>query len=77
MISIVQPINSQVNNYTALQPLVAAIVNINDSLPKTSLPTEVPGSLQSNTNPIPSVTLYTEYGTIAKNNNQGNLIARA
>ena len=77
MISIVQPVNLQVNNYTALQPLVAAIVNINDSLPKTSLPTEVPGSLQSNTNPIPSVTLYTEYGTIAKNNNHGNLIARA
>jgi len=70
MITPIQPTNPQISNYTALQPLVAAIVNINDSLPKTSLPTEVPGSLQSNTKPIPAVTLYTEYGTIAKSNNQ-------
>lgn len=77
MISIIQPISPQVNNYTALQPLVAAIVNINNNLPKTSLPTEVPGTVQANTKSIPVVTLYTEYGTIAKNNNQGNLIARA
>ena len=77
MITPIQPINPQVNNYTALQPLVAAIVNINDSLPKTSLPTEVPGSLQSNTRSIPVVTLYTQHGTIAKTVSQGNLIAYA
>jgi hypothetical protein len=77
MITPIQPINPQVNRYTALQPLVAAVIDINNNLPKTSLPTEVPGTLQSNTRSIPAVTLYNQYGVIVKNTNPSNLLARA
>ena len=47
----------QVSNYMAVQPLVAAVVNVSDSLPKTSLPTEIPGTVQSKANNIKPVIL--------------------
>ena len=78
MITPTAPINPQVSNYMALEPLVKAVVNINDSLPKSSLPTEVPGSLQSNTRLInPPISLYTEHGKLAKTVTEGTLIAYA
>jgi hypothetical protein len=78
MITPTYPISPQVSNYVALEPLVKAVVNINDNLPKSSLPTEVPGSLQSNTHLIvPPTTLYTEHGHIAKTAKEGTLIAYA
>jgi hypothetical protein len=68
----------QVASYVQLKPLVRAVVESNDSLPKTSLPTEVPGSVQSQAKLLPPVTLYTEHGKIAKNSPEpGNLIAYA
>ena len=54
------------------------MVNINDSLPKSSLPTEVPGSVLSNTHLIdPPISLYTEHGHLAKIARLGTLIAYA
>lgn len=67
----------QVASYMQLKPLVRAVVETNDNLPKTSLPTEVPGSVQSQTRLLPPVTIYTQHGKIAKNNEPGNLIAYA
>ena len=78
MITPTAPINSQISNYMALEPLVKAVVNINDNLPKSSLPTEVPGSLQSNIRLInPPISLYTEHGNLAKTAREGTLIAYA
>jgi hypothetical protein len=68
----------QVSSYVQLKPLVRAVVESNDSLPKTSLPTEVPGSVQSQARLLPPVTLYTEHGRIAKKSPEpGNLIGYA
>ncbi len=67
----------QVASYMQLKPLVRAVVESNDSLPKTSLPTEVPGSVQSQVSLLPPVTLYTEHGKLAKSTQPGNLIAYA
>jgi hypothetical protein len=63
----IEPISAtstQISNYMALQPLAAAIVNASDSLPKTSLPTEIPGTVQANTNNIKPVTLYNAHGIL-------------
>jgi hypothetical protein len=60
-ISVTSP---QVSNYMAVQPLVAAIVNVSNLLPKTSLPTEIPGTVQANTNNIKPVTLYNAHGIL-------------
>lgn len=67
----------QVSSYVQLKPLIKAVVESNDSLPKTSLPTEVPGTVQSKTSLLPPVTLYTQHGKIAKSTEPGNLIAYA
>lgn len=68
----------QVSSYVQLQPLVQAIIETNDGLPKTSLPTEVPGSVQSQTRLLPPVTLYTQHGKLVqKSPEPGNLIAHA
>jgi hypothetical protein len=58
----------QVSNYMAVQPLVAAVVNVSDSLPKTSLPTEIPGSVQSKTHNIKPVVLYNAHGILDMKN---------
>jgi hypothetical protein len=75
----IAPISSihQVSSYVQLKPLIKAIVETNDNLPKTSLPTEVPGSVQSQVSLLPKVTLYTQHGKIAKSTEPGNLIAYA
>lgn len=67
----------QVSSYVQLKPLIKAIVETNDNLPKTSLPTETPGTIQNNTTLLPPVTLYTQHGKIAKSTEPGNLIAHA
>lgn len=65
MIQPIQPINTQqVTNYMHLQPLVAAVISNADKLPKTSLPTEIPGTVQSNTHNIPSATIYNAHGIV-------------
>lgn len=56
--------NPQVSNYNATMPLIAFLKQSNDSTPKTSLPTEVPGTLQENTRPLPQVTLYNAHGIV-------------
>jgi hypothetical protein len=66
----------QVSNYMAVQPLVAAVVNVSDSLPKTSLPTEIPGTVQSKANNIKPVILYNAHG-ILDMKNPNSLLAYA
>lgn len=69
------PQTSQVANYTAVRPIFAAIRASNDQMPKTGLPTEEPGTVQSNTHLISTpVTIYTEHGRIAQG--PGNLIGK-
>jgi hypothetical protein len=47
-------------------------------MPKTSLPTEIPGSVQSQARLLPPVTLYTEHGKLVRRSAEpGNLIAYA
>lgn len=75
----VQPIASvrQVAQHSVIRPLARAVVESFDRLPKTSLPTEIPGSVQSQTRLLPPVTIYTQHGRIAKSTEPGNLIAYA
>lgn len=69
------PQTTQVANHSAIQPIIGAMKASNDRLPKTGLPTEDPGSIQSNIQLISTpVTIYTEHGTIAKRS--GNLIGK-
>ena len=79
MISPVVPVSSprQVSNYVALPTLVTAIIDVNDNLPQTSLPTEVPGTVQEQVRLLPPVTIYNSYGKIVKSQEKGNLIAYA
>lgn len=67
MITPVTPAASsgQVNSYSQLASLMRALRNSNDNLPKTSLPTEIPGTLQQDTQLLPTVTIYTNHGKIA------------
>lgn len=67
----------QLAAYNPTTPLIRSIVQTNDKLPKTSLPTEIPGSVQSQTRLLPPVTIYTQHGKIAKSTEPGNLIAYA
>lgn len=76
----VQPIASvyQVAQHSAIRPLVRAVVESFDRMPKTSLPTEIPGSVQSQARLLPPVTLYTEHGRLVRRSaDPGNLIAYA
>ena len=67
------PQTSQVTSYDAIQPILAAIKASVDRNPKTSLPTETPGTVQANTHLISTpTTIYTEHGKIAPQ--PGNLI---
>ena len=72
-ISITSP---QVANYMGVQPLIAATKTAADDLPKTSLPTEVPGTIQENTHNIPTVLTYNAHG-ILNTKNPNSLIAYA
>ena len=60
-INVVSP---QVSNYVGLQPLHAATMTNTDKLPKTSLPTELPGTVQSNTHNIAPVVTYNAHGIL-------------
>ena len=66
----------QVANYMGVQPLIAATKTAADDLPKTSLPTEVPGTIQENTHNIPTVLTYNAHG-ILNTKNPNSLIAYA
>ena len=79
MISIA-PIASihQVAQHSAIRPLIRAVTESFDRMPKTSLPTEIPGSVQSQARLLPPVTLYTEHGRLVRRSAEpGNLIAYA
>lgn len=67
----------QLAAYNSTTPLIRAIVETNDTLPNTSLPTEIPGTVQAQTRLLPPVTIYTQHGKIAKSTEPGNLIAYA
>ena len=60
-INVVSP---QVSDYVGLQPLHAAILSNTDTLPKTSLPTELPGTVQENTHNIAPVVTYNAHGVL-------------
>jgi len=60
-INVVSP---QVSNYVGLQPLHAAVLTNTDTLPKTALPTELPGTVQENTHNIAPVVTYNAHGII-------------
>jgi hypothetical protein len=66
----------QVSNYMGVQPLIAATKTAAGDLPKTSLPTEVPGTIQENAHNIPTVLTYNAHG-ILNTNNPNSLIAYA
>jgi hypothetical protein len=75
----IAPISSvyQVASYMQLRPLVKAVVDSLDRMPKTSLPTEIPGTVQSHAR-MPAVTLYTQHGeVIRKSAEKGHLIGHA
>jgi len=57
--------NGQVNSYTQLASLIRSLLNSNNSLPKTSLPTEIPGTVQQEAHLLPPVTIYTNHGKLA------------
>ena len=60
-INVVDP---QVSRYVGLQPLHAATMTNTDKLPQTSLPTELPGTVQSNTHNIAPVVTYNAHGVL-------------
>jgi hypothetical protein len=66
----------QVSTYMGVQPVLAATKTAADDLPKTSLPTEVPGTVQENTHNIPPVVTYNAHG-ILNTKNPNSLIAYA
>ena len=60
-INVVDP---QVSNYVGLQPLHAAILSSTDALPKNALPTDIPGTVQSNTHNIALVVTYNAHSIL-------------
>ena len=68
---------SQVNSYNAIAPLMFALYSSNNSLPKTSLPTEIPGTIQAQASLLPSVSIYTDHGRLASNRGPGTLLGYA
>lgn len=58
----------KVSNYLELQPLMASLKAGSDNLPKSSLPSETQGTVQSNTHLLPKVTLYNAHGILSKTN---------
>jgi hypothetical protein len=60
-INVVSP---QVSNYMGIQPLHAAIMTNTDKLPDTALPTEILGTVQSNTHNIDPVVTYNAHGIL-------------
>ena len=69
--------SSQVSNYSNMVPLMASLRSSNDSLPKTGLPSEEPGTVQASTHLMPKVTIYTDHGKIAAAKTPGTLLGYA
>lgn len=67
----IQPVND-----IYITPLFAAMKQHSDRLPKSSLPTELEGTVQENTHLLPPVTLYNSHGILVKSN-PNSLIAYA
>lgn len=67
---------SSINSYQTLQPLMAAMKTQTDKTPKTSLPTETLGTIQENTQSLPSVSVYNAHG-ILDSKNPNTLLAYA
>ena len=77
MINVIVPTTPQVSNYNATAPLLQGLRAATDLMPKTSLPTETPGTIQSNTRSLPQVTLYNSHGILVKDKNPNSLISYA
>lgn len=69
---------SQVSEYTALKPLIAAMQSGNDRNPSNSLPSNTNGTIQENADKEskPSVTVYNAHG-ILKSSNPNSLLGYA
>lgn len=55
-----------VASYIELAPIIEAMRTNNDRRPKNALPIDTEGTIQSNANPIPEVTLYNAHGLLTK-----------
>ena len=55
-----------VSSYIELAPIIAAMQANNDKRPKNSLPIDTHGTVQSNVDSIPEVTLYNAHGILSK-----------
>ena len=71
----IEPVK-QVASYIELAPIIEAIRASNDKRPQNSLPKDTQGTVQSNVENIPHVTLYNAHG-ILKKTNQNSLVAYA
>jgi len=58
----------QTSSYIELAPVMESIRTNNDKRPKNSLPEDTQGTIQSNANNIPPVTLYNAHGILSKTN---------
>ena len=65
-----------VSSYIELAPIIAAMQANNDKRPKNSLPINTHGTVQSNVNSIPEVTLYYAHGLL-KNSKPNSLLGIA
>ena len=72
------PIESakKVSSYIELAPIIAAMQANNDKRPKNSLPINTQGTIQSNVDSIPEVTLYNAHGVL-KNSKPNTLLGIA
>ena len=58
----------QTSSYLELTPVMESIRSNNDRRPKNSLPEDTQGTIQSNVENIPEVTLYNAHGILNKTN---------
>ncbi len=65
--SAVEPTKT-VASYIELAPIIEAMRTNNDRRPKNALPIDTEGTIQSNADPIPEVTLYNAHGLLTKTN---------
>jgi hypothetical protein len=77
MINVIVPTSPQVSNYNASVPILEGLRSSIDRMPNTSLPTEVPGTVQANTSPLPPVSLYNAHGILVKDKSPNSLISYA
>lgn len=65
-----------VSSYIELAPIIAAMQANNDKRPKNSLPIDTHGTVQSNADSIPEVTLYNAHGLL-RNSKPNSLLGIA